>query len=171
VPKAKDLARTFISILLAGVAITSASAARATTYDLLLAAYGATGTVTTDGKIGILTASDIINWNITIQDSRGNAFDLTGPLSGGNSYLVYPGQYLSPGDLIATRRGLYWAFSASDDENFLIVTKSDPPCLCYFLLYTSYNQNQLFISLYDSNQFALQYYALPDTDLIGRAVP
>jgi hypothetical protein len=116
-----------------------------------------------------LTASDIINWNIIIQDSRGNAFDLTGPLSGGNSYLVYPGQYLSPGDLIATRRGLYWAFSASDDENFLIVTKSDPPCLCYFLLYTSYNQNQLFISLYDSNQFALQYYALPDTDLIGRA--
>jgi hypothetical protein len=36
-----------------------------------------TGTLTTNGTIGVLTASDIVSWNITLTDQGNPAYDLT----------------------------------------------------------------------------------------------
>jgi hypothetical protein len=144
------------------------SQAVATTYNLTLSAYGATGTIQTDGDLGALTAANITGWNITMQDTRGDFFTLTG----NNSYLAFPpdaNTRPSPIDLTASLKGLYWNFNAADYEVFEINSNSDPPCECYFLLGTSALQTS--IVLYDGNEFSLQYYSVPATDLIGVAVP
>jgi hypothetical protein len=44
----------------------------------------AVGTITTDGAVGVLAASDVLNWNIVLNDGL-TTFDLEGPLSGNNS--------------------------------------------------------------------------------------
>jgi hypothetical protein len=52
------------------------------------AGMGIGGSITTDGKLGILDASDILDWNLiaATQNSLGNwLFNATGPLSGNNS--------------------------------------------------------------------------------------
>jgi hypothetical protein len=54
----------------------------------------ASGTVTTDGKIGLLTRADILDWNITVTVD-GNHFPLTGPLSGSSSVLTLVGTVLT----------------------------------------------------------------------------
>src|ERR1039458_10347298 len=40
----------------------------------------AVGTITTDGAVGVLAASDVLNWNIVLNDGL-TTFDLEGPRS------------------------------------------------------------------------------------------
>ncbi len=56
------------------------------TYDvnLTIGAGSVTGDIITDGTIGTLFDSDIVDWNLLVNDGT-HTFDLTGPLSGDNS--------------------------------------------------------------------------------------
>ncbi len=65
------------------------------------------GTITTDGTIGVLSSTDIVDWNLLISDGTNN-FDLKGPLSGNNSALD-----LSGTDLSETATQLLYNFSGS----------------------------------------------------------
>jgi len=69
-----------------------------------------TGTITTDGNIGVLAASDIIDWNLiaTAVAVGYVSFDLEGPLSGNNSVLSVTGA-----DLTASASGLFFDFNSS----------------------------------------------------------
>jgi hypothetical protein len=53
-----------------------------------------TGTITTDGTIGVLQASDIVSWNLTLTDKNDPAYDIT--LTTANSGIsVFDGNGLS----------------------------------------------------------------------------
>ena len=53
-----------------------------------------TGTIGTNGGFGVLGTSDIIDWNLTVDDGT-NPFTLLGPLSGNNSEILVVGTDLS----------------------------------------------------------------------------
>jgi hypothetical protein len=101
------------------------------TYDLnapLIAGSTATGTITTDGDIGTIGVTDIVDWNITLTDGAGT-FDLTGPLSGNNSGILSQGS-----DLTATSSNLSFNFSADDGGRLIFENPSigsGGPALCY----------------------------------------
>ena len=67
------------------------------------------GFIETDGTTGVLGASNILNWNLLLNDGT-NAIDLLGPLSGSNSALGVAGS-----DLSATATQVLFNFSGSDD--------------------------------------------------------
>jgi hypothetical protein len=133
------------------------------------ACFKVTGTITTDGKRGVLKASDIVDWNITVippNGDPGRTLELTGPRSGDNSHLVYPEQFFSPGDLTATRKGLNWNFAATDREIFdIILNKANSDD--YFMLLTSFSSGNYFINSHSNAGFILADYSLPSTNLIG----
>ena len=66
------------------------------------------GTIKTDGKTGVLAATDILDWKLTLSDS-GHSLTLTGPLSGKNSSILLNGQ-----DLSATSSQLSFNFKGAD---------------------------------------------------------
>jgi hypothetical protein len=66
------------------------------------------GTIKTDGKIGVLAASDILDWKLTLSDA-GKSITLTGPLSGNNSAVNFLGS-----DLSATATQLLFNFKGAD---------------------------------------------------------
>jgi len=92
--KSKLLAAAMISMTLTG-------AAKATpiTYAVSLfdgtAGVGVGGSITTDGTLGALTPSNVVDWNLigtsvnTVLSIPPFFFDLTGPLSGNNSQLNF----------------------------------------------------------------------------------
>src|ERR1700693_1795085 len=104
----------------AGLALLlGASQADATIYDLDLT-FGwnvngqsgtgtITGTVQTDGNLGVLSSADITNWNLSIVSAPTATFHLQGPPSpGGNTVFV------TGSGLTATSAGnLYFDFSQS----------------------------------------------------------
>ena len=51
---------------------------------------GVTGTIETNGTIGTLISTNILDWNLVIDDGS-NTFNLLGPLSGNNSLLFMSG--------------------------------------------------------------------------------
>ena len=86
-----------------------------------------TGTITTDGTSGILTAANISDWNLVITSSLTS--NVKGPLSGNNSQLGFLGT-----DLSATSTALTWNFLGSDSGYLLFVTPSigsQGPFVCY----------------------------------------
>jgi hypothetical protein len=85
-------------------------------YDLTpeLNAIGASGTITTDGERGVLSASDIIDWSILLHPpslpSDNTRYDFTfTPI---NSYLA---ANLLGSSLTADPAGLHWNFGANDE--------------------------------------------------------
>ncbi len=68
----------------------------------------ATGTITTNGNTGVLTAGDIVDWNLVLNDFNPPTFGLEGPLSGDNSGVLVTGS-----DLTATSTGLFFNFDSS----------------------------------------------------------
>jgi hypothetical protein len=93
--------------LVAIVALFGGSSVGATTYNISdgTASLGVTGTITTDGTIGVLSAANITDWNLLLNIGSSNA-DLTGPLSGNNSSI-----FASIGnDLSASATGLFFNF-------------------------------------------------------------
>jgi PEP-CTERM motif len=79
----------------------------------------ASGTVTTDGKIGLLTQADILDWNITVTVD-GNHYPLTGPLSGSSSVFTLVGPVLT-----ATATQMLFDFQ-STGVGFLNISGNDP---------------------------------------------
>jgi FG-GAP-like repeat len=78
-----------------------------TTYTINLAssAASATGTIVTDGSTGVLSSSNIIDWNLVISVPGYAPIDLTGPSSGNDSEIFVGGN-----DLTASATGLFFNF-------------------------------------------------------------
>jgi hypothetical protein len=66
------------------------------------------GFIETDGTLGVLTAVNIVNWDIQISQNT-SAFELLGPTSGNNSSVVVD----RPGALTATVTGLFYVWMAA----------------------------------------------------------
>jgi hypothetical protein len=107
------VAGTLLSLV---VGAASPCSAASITYDVnqTIGAGGVTGDIVTDGKIGTLGLSDIVDWNLLLNDGT-NTTDLLGPLSGSNStVIVLP----SPNpNLSATATQLLFNFSGSPTGN------------------------------------------------------
>src|SRR6266436_6716864 len=92
--------------------ISSTSAAGITyTVDRVVGPGAITGTIETNGATGVLTAADIIDWNLNV-DADGipaTSGQLLGPLSGNNSSITF----LSGNALTATPTGMFFDFSLS----------------------------------------------------------
>lgn len=96
---------TFVLLLSAGVL-----SAGPITYnvDLTIGAGSVTGFIETDGTIGVLSSSNILNWDLLLNDGT-TTFTLEGPLSGDNSGLGLEGS-----DLSATSTQLLFNYSGTD---------------------------------------------------------
>ena len=77
--------------------------------DLTIGAGSVTGFIETDGTIGTLSSSNILNWDLLLNDGT-TTFTLEGPLSGSNSGLELVGV-----DLSATSTQLLFNYSGTDD--------------------------------------------------------
>jgi hypothetical protein len=67
-----------------------------------------TGSIQTNGTLGVLTAASITDWDLHLTDGT-NTFELTGPLSGNDSVV-----FLQGADVSATTTQLLYNFSAGD---------------------------------------------------------
>jgi hypothetical protein len=88
-----------------------------------------TGSITTDGTVGTLATSDIVDWNLVLNDGTHPTFDLLGPLSGNNSQDLVFGA-----DLTASLTQLLFNFSATDHGTFDIENPGlglSGPVICY----------------------------------------
>lgn len=96
------------------ISICTANAADIT-YDVnqTIGTGGVTGIIETDGTIGVLSASNILNWNLAVNANPQGAFDLVGP-GPGNGILV------GGGDLSATATQLLFDFSGAD-KGFVVI--------------------------------------------------
>ena len=103
------------SILVAMLFLVGVSTASPITYSVnrTIAAGSVTGTIQTDGTIGVLSAANVIDWNLTLNDGT-STFVLTGPASGNNSHVFITGS-----DVTATAAGLSFNFSGVDSGYFL----------------------------------------------------
>lgn len=70
--------------------------------------------ITTDGTLGVIGNSNILDWNIAMTDGP-DSFTLLGPLSGSNSVALVAGSALT-----ATASDLLFNFSAGPSEFLLI---------------------------------------------------
>jgi hypothetical protein len=120
-----------IQLGLVGAALAGAVAIYAVTpskadiiYDVNLAvAIGsATGNITTDGVIGVLSTADITGWNLTLNDGTRTHL-LQGPSL--NSVVAVRGSHLT-----ASATGLFFNFSGSD-EGDVIFGDSTGAFLCF----------------------------------------
>jgi len=96
------------------------------TVDETVGGGSVTGFITTDGTIGTLGTSDIVNWNLVLNDGTNPTFDLNGT----NSQEQVIGS-----DLTATATQLLFNFGGTDGGNFDIESPFLPfgngPVICY----------------------------------------
>jgi hypothetical protein len=111
----KTVGTQLASILVAMLFLVGVSTASPITYSVnrTIAAGSLTGTIQTDGTVGVLTAANITDWNLTLNDGT-NTFILTGPASGNNSHVFIVGN-----DVSATAAALSFNFSGVDSGYFL----------------------------------------------------
>jgi hypothetical protein len=111
--KCPGLAAT--GVLAAILSIASLASATPITYnvDRIIGAGSVTGFIETDGTIGVLSAANIVDWNLLLNDGT-STFDLTGPLSGNNSVVFVQGA-----DTSAFGTQLMFNFSGIDNGIFL----------------------------------------------------
>jgi hypothetical protein len=67
-----------------------------------------TGTITTDGTIGVLSTLNVTDFNLLLAVGS-TTYDLTGPLSGDNAY-----SYVHGSDFTSTPTGLFFNFWLAD---------------------------------------------------------
>jgi hypothetical protein len=99
-----------LSLALAALALTATTAYASTISYSVSRTVGAgmvTGTIVTDGALGVLSQVDIVNWNLVINDGS-NSFSLLGPTSGNNSQVLFLGT-----ELTATATGLFFNYSGT----------------------------------------------------------
>jgi hypothetical protein len=110
------LSKALCCIFLSSFAVPTSAFANVV-YDLD-SIIGATGTITTDGTIGVLQTANIVDFNITLQ--LVSTTTITGPLSGAN-YSQY-GTDTANNSLAftATATGLFFDFSATANTPYLI---------------------------------------------------
>jgi len=109
----------FLSAAIAMAAMTSAAHAT-TVYTLSGQGIGsatATGTITTDGTLGVLTQANITGVNITVAD-------------GGGSAAVDSFTTLSGTDLTATASGLFFDYGGGSSEYFVTFSSDTTSAYC-----------------------------------------
>lgn len=104
--------------IVAGLALTGEANAADIVYDvnLTIGNGGVVGTITTDGDIGVIGASDILAWNLTGTGNGGSTFDWfngNSVVEVGNNTDVFNPNAGTP-DLTATATHIYFNFSATD---------------------------------------------------------
>jgi hypothetical protein len=104
-----------MSMFVAMLLLVGVANAAPVTYNVnrTIAAGSVKGTIQTDGTVGVLTAANVIDWNLTLNDGT-NTFVLTGPASGNNSHVFITGS-----DVTATAASLSFNFSGVDSGYFL----------------------------------------------------
>ena len=88
--------------------------------NLAIGAGGVVGTITTDGHVGLLGASDILAWNLTETGNGGATFHLDNGSSGvevGNNANMWD-PTLGNADLTADANHIYFNFSGTDGGYF-----------------------------------------------------
>ena len=100
-----------LALLLLGAGLSAASPI-VYSMDNPVGAGNISGTIETDGTIGTLSAVNIVDWNLVLNDGS-TTFTLQGPLSGNNS-----GLFLSGSDLTGTLTQLTFNFSGSSTVLF-----------------------------------------------------
>jgi len=103
---AKSFAPLLAATIMGCLCSISAADAGVFTVNRTAGAGTVTGTITTDGLLGVLATSDVTDWNLLLTVGASN-FTLQGPLSGNNSALLVSGSSLS-----ATATDLLFNFSA-----------------------------------------------------------
>jgi hypothetical protein len=129
--------KTCIVVAATLVATSQARADKHTVYDLTpeLLAIGASGTITTDAKTGVLSPSDIIDWNILLHAPGLQRTDYDFTLTPINSYVAAT----FGSDLTADASGLHWDFGATDSEQFDIQMRSSTfGCTVCSIVWRSY---------------------------------
>ena len=92
----KNLFR-FLFVLILGVSSIATAAPITYLVNIGLSRGGVTGFIQTDGELGVLgSSSAFLDWNLNLwlwasPQYESQTFDLLGPLSGGNSHVVYGG--------------------------------------------------------------------------------
>jgi len=158
--------RLFMLALL-GTAL--ASAGSVFTIDNAVGAGSVSGTIQTDGTIGTLSAADILDWNLLLNNGS-STFTLLGPLSGNNSQLDAFGS-----DLSATATQLLFDFTDLSTSGFyLFQNPTIGSGMNYFCMetYTGCTGAPAGESLLISAGGGSQYTALSGTVVIGTlAIP
>ena len=113
-----EVKHTLLTLTMAGVIACVGEARANITYDVneVMGAGGIFGTITTDGHVGTLTASDIVAWNLMVKGNGGATFNLVDGASGvevGNRTDVFNPNAGTP-DLTADANHIYFNFSATD---------------------------------------------------------
>jgi hypothetical protein len=111
------------ALLLTGIPTANMAATRYTVDRVVGAQASVSGTIDTNGKAGILTAADIVDWNLTIHADGDptTVGQLLGPLSGGNSSLTF----LEGRALTATLAGLFFDFGSTKSSALLQIATPD----------------------------------------------
>lgn len=107
-----NLRQYLAALAVAIFALMGSSAQANVTYNFFGGSVGTgsfSGSITTDGALGLLVTASILDWNITLDGTPGGTFTLRGPLSGNNS------AYLSTDNILFTTAsgGLFADFAAS----------------------------------------------------------
>ena len=111
------LAITFLG----GIALSGQALAGEITYNvnLTIGSGGVTGTITTDGTIGVLSASDFVSWNLIGTGNGGVTFTddtLNSIVEVGNSSQVFNPNAGTP-NLTADANNIYFNFDGTDGGN------------------------------------------------------
>jgi hypothetical protein len=104
--------RLVLGVGLSAGAVASASADIVYTVDQTIGAGSVTGTITTDGATGVLSVSDILAWNLTL-NGVGASYDLASTDTNANKYVI-------GNDLTATPTAIYFNFSGTAGDQFLL---------------------------------------------------
>ena len=106
--KSSGLSLIFAIVTLLGAVVCNAGPI---TYGVArtIGAGSVTGFIETDGSLGVLNASNIVDWNLVLYDGI-YSFGLTGPLSGNDSQVFVMG-----GDVSASTTQLLFNFDGTDN--------------------------------------------------------
>ncbi|HZL78928.1 MAG TPA: L-type lectin-domain containing protein [Candidatus Limnocylindrales bacterium] len=122
IPISMKLNQTLLAITIAAGLGLAGEAQANIVYDVNLAitAGGVVGTITTDGKVGVIGAADILSWNLTETGKGGATFNLVSGASGvevGNITDPFNPNAGTP-DLTADANHIYFNFDATDGGYF-----------------------------------------------------
>src|SRR6267142_1701729 len=120
----------FLALALVSFAAYSDDASANITYDLSLGPT-AVGTITTDGQIGVLQTSNIIDFNITLTGPTSITDTLLGPLSGTPNFLQFGTDgALNSTSFTATLTSLFFDFNATVGTPYLLFQGNNGSLLC-----------------------------------------
>jgi hypothetical protein len=157
--------KIFVAFMAVVLSTGSCIASNITYYvDQTVGVGNVTGFIVTDGTIGVLGASDIVNWNLLLNDGS-TIFDLLGPLSGSNSQFGDSGS-----DLSASTTQMLFDFSGAGWAMFqapTLFTGFDLWCTQGTIQCTSSTGTGEVLTTSDGNQFT----GLSGTQVIASTTP